>query len=188
MSISPSVDRSMLKRLAPQKLSAGPGRAYRRPVRIGSLARHCRRATAALEFALATPLLIIMLGGAADYGLAQFYKTNLANAVAAGAQYAFLVGTGVTSANIQSVITNAMYLPNGASGNLSIIITGPRGYCVTGSAPTMSAATAGSTCSDGSTAGTYVIISATYTNTGLMGGFWAVLSQPINESATIRLN
>jgi len=146
------------------------------------------RATAALEFAVATPLLVIMLGGAADYGLAQFYRTNLANAVAAGAEYAYLTGTGVTSANIQTVITNTMYLPTGASTNLSFSVTGPKGYCVTGSGPTMSAATAGSTCSDGSTAGTYVIISATYTNTGIMNGFGGALSQPMTESATVRLN
>jgi Flp pilus assembly protein TadG len=146
------------------------------------------RATAALEFAVASPLLIIMLGGAADYGLAQYYRTNLANAVAAGAEYAYLTGTGVTSTNIQSVITNTMYLPTGASSNLSVLVTGPKGYCVTGSGPTMSAATAGSTCSDGSTAGTYVIITATYTNTGIMNGFGASLSQPMTEAATVRLN
>jgi Flp pilus assembly protein TadG len=146
------------------------------------------RATAALEFAMASPLLIIMLGGAADYGLAQYYRTNLANAVAAGAQYAYMTGTGVTAANIETVITDAMFLPTGASANLSWNVTGPRGYCVTGSGPTMSAATAGSTCSDGSTAGTYVVITVTYTNTGLMAGFHSLLSQPMTESATVRLN
>jgi len=150
--------------------------------------RAARQATAALEFAMASPLLIVLLGGAADYGLAQYYKTNLANAVAAGAEYAYLTGTTVTSTNIQTVITNTMFLPSGASANLSITITGPKGYCVTGSGPTMSAATAGSTCSDGSTAGTYVIISATYTNTGIMRGFMSTLSQPMTESATVRLN
>jgi hypothetical protein len=44
------------------------------------------------------------------------------------------------------------------------------------------------TCTDGSAAGTYVIITATYTNTGLMNGFGAALSQPMTESATVRLN
>ena len=157
-----------------------------------AIARLCatllaERATAALEFAMATPLLVLMLGGAADFGLAQFYKTNLANAVAAGAQYAYLTGTSVTSANIQTVVTDAMYLPTGASANLAFTITGPRGYCVTGAGPTMSAATAGSTCSDGSTAGTYVIISVTYTNTGIVAGMfnWPLA---ITESATVRLS
>jgi hypothetical protein len=149
------------------------------------------RATAALEFAIATPLLVIMLGGAADFGLAQFYRTNLANAVAAGCQYAYLItqnGGTVTTANVQNVILNAMFLPAGAIGNLSVVVTGPRGYCVVGTGPTMSAATVPSTCTDGSAAGTYIIVQATYTNTGLMRGFMSVKSQPITESATARLN
>jgi hypothetical protein len=154
------------------------------------------RATAALEFALATPLLVVMLGGAADYGLAQFYRTNLANAVAAGCQYAYLTGAPASPAgnpafvaNIQSVITQAMFLPPGATSNLSIAVAGPVGYCVTGSGPTMSPATAGSVCqADGSIAGTYVIITATYTNSGLMNGFMSAATQAMTESATVRLN
>jgi Flp pilus assembly protein TadG len=153
-----------------------------------------RRATAALEFAMATPLLVIMLGGAADYGLAEYYRTNLANAVAAGAEYAYLTysATGsVTVANIQSVITNAMYLPGGTSGNLTWNITPPPwGHCVyAGSPPTMTSATPGSVCTgDGSIAGTYITITVTYTSTGIMHGFDAVLSQPMTESAFVRLN
>ena len=147
-----------------------------------------RRATAALEFALATPLLVVILGGAADFGLAQFYRTNLANAVAAGCEYAYLTGSAVTGSNIQTVVTNTMFLPSGAAANLTVTVTGPKGYCVTGSGPTMSAATAGSTCSDGSTAGTYILITATYTNHGLMNGFMSSASQSMTESATVRLN
>ena len=148
-----------------------------------------RGATAALEFALATPMLIVLLGGAADLGLAQYYRTNLANAVAAGAEYAYLTGITVTSTNIQSVVTNTMFLAPGDSTNLSVTVTGPRGYCVTGTGPTMTSATAGSVCSgDGSTAGTYVIISATYTHNGLMNGFMSLSSETITESTTVRLN
>jgi Flp pilus assembly protein TadG len=140
-----------------------------------------------VEFAMATPLLLMMLGGAADLGLAQFYKTNLANAVAAGAQYAYLTGPTVTSANIQTVITDAMYLPTGVSGNFTWNIVAPRGLCVTGQGPSTSSTTAGSTCSDGSTAGTYVTITVTYTNTGIMGSFfnWPLA---ITETAWVRLN
>jgi Flp pilus assembly protein TadG len=172
-----------------------PERGARRPGFFQSRRRHrCSsgsRATAALEFAMATPLLIVMLGGAADYGLAQFYRTNLANAVEAGCEYAYLTsqaGGTVTSANIQTVVTNTMFLPTGGASALSVTVTGPKGYCVTGTGPTMSAATAGSTCSDGSTAGTYVVISATYTTNGLMNGFMAAATNAMTESATVRLN
>jgi Flp pilus assembly protein TadG len=157
-----------------------------RPVRATSA---WNRATAALEFALATPMLVVILGGAADLGLAQYYRTNLANAVAAGAEYAYLTGTTVTSTNIQSVVTNTMFLAAGDSANLSVSVTGPRGYCVTGTGPTMTSASAGSVCGgDGSIAGTYVIISATYTHSGLMNGFMSLSSEAITESATVRLN
>jgi Flp pilus assembly protein TadG len=161
----------------------------RRAIGLFALGRGWCRATAAVEFALTTPLLVILLGGAADYGLAQFYRTNLANAVAAGCQYAYLTGTTVTAANIQTVIKNAMFLPAGADANLSISITGPKGYCVTGSGPTMSSVTPGSVCTvDGSIAGTYVLITATYTSPGLMNGFLASATQVMSEAATVRLN
>jgi Flp pilus assembly protein TadG len=147
-----------------------------------------RRATAAVEFAVASPLLVLLLGGAADYGLAQYYRTNLANAVAAGSEYAYLTGINVTAANIRTVIQNTMFLPAGASANLSTTVTGPAGYCVTGSTPTMTPQALASSCADPTTWGTYVIITSTYTNTGLMNGFMSTLSQPLSESATVRLN
>lgn len=138
-----------------------------------------------------------MLGGAADYGLAQFYRTNLANAVAAGCEYAYLLtqaGGTVTAPNVQTVVTNAMFLPAGAAAKLTVAVTGPGGKsqpsggCVSGTGPSMTVATAGSTCSDGSTAGTYVIISATYATTGLMNGFMSSATNTMTESATVRLN
>jgi Flp pilus assembly protein TadG len=147
-----------------------------------------------LEFALASPLLLIMIAGAADLGLAQFYRTNLANAVAAGAQYAFLTGTGVSTTNIQTVIQNAMFLPAGASSNLSFSfvgsspgVQGPGWYCVTGTAPTVTASSKGSTCSDGSSAGYYIWFKASYVNSGLLGGILPDLNRTVSEQATVRL-
>ena len=153
-----------------------------------------RRGTAALEFALSTPLLLIMVGGAADLGLAQFYRTNLANAVAAGAQYAFLIGTGVNTMNIQTVVQSAMFLPVGGSSNLSVSfvgsspgVQGPGWYCVTGTGPTVAASSKGSTCSDGSSAGYYIWIKASYISLGLLGGILPDLNRTISEQVTVRL-
>lgn len=151
-----------------------------------------RRALAALEFAVACPLLVIMLGGAADYGLAQYYRSNLAFAMEAGAEYAYLKGSAVTNANIQSVITDAMNLPAGASANLSFTFTpssAPGYYCVTvtGGVPALTNSTSGASCTDGTTAGLYIKVQATYTNTGIMSGFMATLSQPITETVLVRV-
>jgi Flp pilus assembly protein TadG len=153
-----------------------------------------RRGTAALEFALATPLLLIMLGGAADFGLAECYRTILADGVAAGAQYAYLTGTGVSTANIQTVVQDAMYLPSGAGTNLSFSFAGtspgvqsPGWYCVTGTGPTAAASTQGTTCSDGTSAGYYVWFKATYVNTGLLNGIMTAANRTMSEQVTVRL-
>lgn len=152
------------------------------------------RATAALEFALATPLLVLMLGGAADYGLAQFYRTNLANAVAAGAEYAYLTGTGVSTTNIQTVIQDAMYLPSGGASNLTVTfsnvspgVPSPGWYCITGSTPTVTPSSQGSICTDLSAAGYYISFRATYVNTGLLSGVLATSNRTISEQVTVRL-
>ena len=142
------------------------------------------RAAAAVEFVLCTPLLIVLLGGAHDLGLAQYSRATLANAVAAGAEYAYLTGPPVTATNVQNVVIKTSFL---TSTNLIVTVTGPTGYCVTGTGPTKSGAAYGSVCSDGSTAGLYVVITATYTNTGIMSGFMAASSYALTESATVML-
>lgn len=149
-----------------------------------------RKASAALEFAMASPLLFILLGGAADLGLGQFYRANLANALGAGAGYATLTGIGVTTANITAVITDAMFLPPGAASNLAITYpNAPGWYCVvaSGTTNTVSAVVQSATCSDGSSPGYYLQVSATYTNTGLMNGFGGMLTLPITDSNWVRV-
>lgn len=135
-----------------------------------------------------------MLGGAADFGLAEYYRANLANAVAAGAQYAYYTGTGVTTSNIQSVVQNAMYLPAGASGNLSFSFTGaspgittPGWYCITGTTPTVATSSQGATCSDGAPAGYYLWFQASYTDTGLLSGVLTTANRTMSEQVTVRL-
>lgn len=142
------------------------------------------RAGAMLEFTLATPLLAVLLGGAADFGLAQFSRASLADAVAAGAEHAYLTGASVTAANVRNVVSLSSFL---AAVNLDITVTGPAGYCVTGPAPVRSAAEAGATCSDGSIAGLYVMINATHASNGLMAGFMSSAAYTVSQSVTVRL-
>jgi hypothetical protein len=157
--------------------------------------RASHRATAALEFAMALPLLIVMLGGAADYGLAQYDRALLANAVSAGAQYALLTGTSVITSNITSVIRSTSTLPN-ASTSVTVVyssvspgVPGPGGgwYCITGTAPTVTASTSGGVCGDGSSAGYYISMKATYTFNGIMGGFLSLASNSMSEQATVKI-
>jgi Flp pilus assembly protein TadG len=151
------------------------------------------RAVAALELALSSPLLILTLGGVAYLGLAQYDRAMLANAVAAGAQYAVLTGSNVTQANITSVIQDASGLPNAATSvtvsfaSVSPGVPSPGWYCVTGSAPTVTSSTSGGTCTDGSSAGYYMSFKASYTVNGFMNGFREALSLTMSEQATVRL-
>ena len=152
----------------------------------------CRRGLAALEFALAAPLLLVILGGAADFGLAEYNKSNLSFALEAGAEYAHLTGSTVTVANIKSVVTGAMNLSGGQSSNVQITTTpsgGPGYYCVTvsGGTPSLAASSSGATCSDGTPAGLYIKIQATYTGGGLLGGFSIPSSLPITDTVTVRI-
>jgi len=161
----------------------------------GSLSRRLirRRATAALEFALASPLLMIAMGGVADLGRAQYNRVMLANAVSAGAEYAYITGITVSLPNITSVIQNSSSLPN-ASTSVTVTYSGVSPgvpsvgwYCVTGSGPTVTLSTSGGTCSDGSTAGYYISFKATYTFTGLLNGFMSASSQTMSEQATVKI-
>ncbi len=152
-----------------------------------------RQATAALEFALATPLLMVAMGGVTDLGRAQYNRVMLANAVSAGAEYAYMTGPSVTTANITSVVQNTSTLPN-ASTSVAVTYSGvspgvPSAgwYCVTGSGPTVTSSTSGGTCSDGSTAGYYISFKATYTFTGLLNGFMSASSQTMSEQATVKI-
>ena len=142
------------------------------------------RAGTMLEFALATPVLIILLGGAADLGLAQFSRASLADGVAAGAEYAYLTGASVSATDILNVVLSSSFLTR---ANLDVAVTGPAGYCVTGPAPTRLAATAGATCSDGSIAGLHVLINATYTSNGIMAGFMSARTYMISQAVTVML-
>ena len=159
-----------------------------------------RSGVAALEFALASPLLIIMLGGAADLGLAQYDRALLANAVAAGAEFAAFTTNGTApsnvaalQANITSVIQQVSSLPNAATSvtvsfaSVSPGVPSPGWYCIAGPLPTITGSTSSGTCSDTSPAGYFISFKATYSTTGIMGGFRAALTSTMTEQATVKL-
>ena len=54
------------------------------------LRRGRSRGIAAVEFAITCPLLLIMVGGVSDLGIAVWSRSCLANAVAQGVEYALV--------------------------------------------------------------------------------------------------
>jgi Flp pilus assembly protein TadG len=157
------------------------------------LLRRCRRAVAALEFAGVAPVLLVVLGGTVDFGLANYNRTALANAVAAGAEYGLLQGSSVSVANVKTLVQNASFLTG-------VVATVPAlaCYCVTGFPPTQTSATCApagtkstaansTTCADGSFAGYYMSISANYAYTGMLGLFSDPSGFNMTETALVRL-
>jgi Flp pilus assembly protein TadG len=143
----------------------------------------CRRGVAALEFALVSPILLILLGGIADFGLALWAKSRLASAVAQGGQYAFLAGVGVTASQIQTMVRTTSTL----SGVTATTPKPPGYYCLADTPPALTNSTSGSVCADGTNAGFYVQITATYAYPAILPAFSTLASSTLTESTTVRI-
>ncbi len=153
----------------------------RRLAGLGSLAR-AKGGTAALEFALATPLLVALLVPVADLGLAYSEQIRVQQAAQAGAQYAIFHPWSSTSA---AAISNAVL----AASALSTITASPAPSqtcgCPGGSAITTTSC--GSICSDGQSAGYYVTVNARAPYTSAMP--YSVLGNSVMLTAqsTVRI-
>ena len=122
--------------------------------------RRDRRGTSALEFVVATPLLILMLTAVVDLGLAIQTKIQTGFAVEAGTMYAERYGWDVTA--IGTIVLGTT--------SLSSLTASPAASksCGCPSGTTITAATCGSTCTAGGTAGTYVYVNATTQYSSIM--------------------
>jgi Flp pilus assembly protein TadG len=135
----------------------------------------------AIEFAFVAGILSMLLLGICDFGLGFWEQMQVANAARAGAEYA--VKNGYNSADIQTTVANATNLAGMQAS------PAPSTSCGCPNASTgVTAATCGSTCPDGGTAGTFVTVSAQVSYRTLFA--WPGLSNPMTlaSSATVRLN
>lgn len=145
-------------------------------------AMYDRRGVAAIEFALITPVLLLMLGSLADFALAFRTRGLLASSVAQGAQYAFLVGPTVAAADVQSVVEQPMALPPA-----DVTVTGPACACLSGTPAAPTPTPCSQTCPDQTLPGTYLTISAHYTYAPLLPVYSGLANPVLAESATVRL-
>ena len=113
----------------------------------------------AIEFSIAAPVLAIMFVPMVDIGMAVYQQMQVQDAAQAGAQFA--MAHGWNSSSIQSAVTSATPLSVSAS-------PAPSKSCGCPDGSSVSAATCGSTCSDGLQAGSYVTVSAQATYTPLL--------------------
>jgi Flp pilus assembly protein TadG len=157
-----------------------------------------RRGIAAVEFALIVPVLLLMLGGVADFGLLMVGKGQLANGLAQGAQYALLQGPSVSGTTVQTVVRSAA-ARSGVTGTVTVNVTGPACYCVTGKPAALTlpstALSASHTCtgtsltcpSPAAAPGAFLIIKASYAYQPLMPLYSKITTTTVSETVTARL-
>jgi Flp pilus assembly protein TadG len=137
---------------------------------------------AALEFALCAPLLLVMLAGLSDLGLAMRSKTRLAGGVANAATYAVLTQGTATSATLAAIVQTASTL-----SGVQASATAAACFCPSGSPVSLAVASCGSTCANGATAGSYVNITASYNYTPLMPGYGFVANTKLAEATWVQV-
>jgi Flp pilus assembly protein TadG len=154
---------------------------------FGSLfGRRSQSGTAAIEFALFTPLLLILLTGTVELGFIMYEAMQVNNAVEAGALYA--AANGFNAASITSAVNNASVLPTGL--NALTATPAPTQFC---GCPTAAGVTnlgnppCSATACSGSPAGTYVRVNASLTHTVIIPNPW-VPTTPLTATAVIRTN
>lgn len=113
------------------------------------------RGSAAIELVLVLPLLLIMLSGIVEIGLAAMQAIRAQSAAEAGAIYATAHGVGDLTA-IQSAVLNATGVP-GVTAPAPVVYCG----CPVASGITAQGSDCSTICLDGKVPGKYVTITAT---------------------------
>jgi Flp pilus assembly protein TadG len=169
--------------------------------------------TAAVEFALFSPIFFALLVGAVDVGGMIFTRFELDSAVQAGANFAQINASSVSSTSGQTLANNIASIVQSSEGtdsaNGSVVVNdGPTTtisgssqstsgtasnadscYCPTGTASSLtwgSATTCGSSCSGGGYAGKFVVITATSTYTPIFGGLGIVKGGTITAATVVQ--
>ncbi len=148
---------------------------------------------ASVELGVAAPVLITLCVGVCDFSLVYHRQLQLSAVLGAGAEYAFTQGQSESGTTLTSDVTsfvqaissislssvNASYNGGNAAGNY---------YCVSGSPAVFSGPySSGASCTDGSTAGKFISISASYTYTPLFSADTAFLPTTFTQSVIVRL-
>jgi Flp pilus assembly protein TadG len=153
------------------------------------------RGVAAIEFAIIAPLLLIMFGGITDFGLLTAGQSQLANAVAQGAQYALSQGPSVTAASVQTVVS-AGAARSGLKATVTVVASTPACYCVTGEPAALvtpsTALTGSNTCTGTcptpqAAPGAFMTITASYVYQSLMPLYSHLANPTVSQAVTVRL-
>jgi Flp pilus assembly protein TadG len=170
---------------------------------------------AAVEAALAFPVIIVLMIGAADFGNQLHAQARLNAAVASGANYALMRAHEATEAGAANLATSlaALVRSNGGTAFATVSIdvnNGPRAaVAATGGAPTVTGGSAnvmqcycptmspslawgaamscGTACSGGGTAGRFVAITAKRPHASVLPGFGPVTATAIGATSMVQI-
>jgi Flp pilus assembly protein TadG len=148
---------------------------------------------ASVELGVAAPVLITLCVGVCDFSLVYHRQLQLSAALGAGAEYAFTQGQKETGTTLTSDVSSFMQAISAVS--LSSVNVSYNGgnvaadyYCVSGSPAVYSGPYSnGASCTDGSTAGQFISITASYTYTPLFSADRAFLPTTFTQSVIVRL-
>ena len=149
----------------------------KRRLHLTGVAADCR-GNIMIEFALAMPVLLIMLAGLFDLGTYAYQKSAMTQGAREGAQYGVI--NYQDSANINTTAQNASGL-SGVTATNNVFCECTAGTTVT----------CGTICSGGSTAKTYITVQTTKTYTSFFGAVSFSAGQswspPTNITASVTL-
>lgn len=136
---------------------------------------------AAIEFGIVGMMLTLLLLGLIDFGMGYWEQIEVGNAARAGAEYAIFNGWDLSG--ITTAVTSATSLGSVAATPAPTQSCG----CPSASAG-ITAATCGSSCAGGGTAGIYVTVNAqaSYTPIFPFSGFANAVT--LTASTTVRIN
>ncbi len=119
-----------------------------------------RGGTAAIEFAIVAPVLVLIMAAAIELGLAVRDANRAQQAAAAGADYAS--GHGWDPAGISAAVTSGSNAPGLTAS------PAPALFCGCPQASGVASATCGGLCPDGTSVRQYVRVSASVTRTSVL--------------------
>jgi Flp pilus assembly protein TadG len=140
---------------------------------------NCRRGTAAIEFAIIGGVFSAMAVVSGDLGLAYYANMQVQTSAQVGAQYA--VTHGYNSVAIGNAVVSAT-----STTGITATPT-PVQFCGCPSGSTLSSATCGTVCPDGTGAGTYARVSASRTHTTVVPYPWLPASYAQTATSTVRI-
>ena len=138
-----------------------------------------RRGSAAIEFALVSPLFIILLVGVVELGFAGFDAMRVQDAAEVGALYAAVHGWN--SAGISAAVTNA----TGAVGLTAS--PAPLTFCGCPQASGITAVICSAQCASGAAPGQYITVSASMPRLTIMTQTIASLPATLTAHSTVRI-